>query len=94
MKATGYEAITVSDTAIGFTTAKIAMAAGEKCKEAFCVLEDNDVRFTLDGTTPTSSTGTLLLAGENLTLDNEEDIINFRVIRVSSNASLKCIYKF
>ena len=27
MKATGYEAITVSDTAIGFTTAKIAMAA-------------------------------------------------------------------
>lgn len=94
----GYEAITVSNTAIGFTGGKIKPTSGNyanmECKEVFCTLETDDIRFTIDGTTPTSSIGHLLKSGESLTIDNVTDIKGFRAIRVTTDASLKVTYKF
>jgi hypothetical protein len=94
----GYETITVSNVAIGFTAAKIIPTSGDflgkVCQAVFCTLETDSIRFTLDGTTPTSAIGHLLNAGQNLTLKNPSDISNFRAIRVTGDASLKVTFKF
>ena len=94
----GYEAITVSSTAIGFTAAKILPTTGDfkahRCQAVFATLETDSIRFTLDGTTPTNLIGHLLTSGQNLTIRNAVDIVNFRAIRVTSDASLKVTFKF
>ena len=94
----GYEAITVSNVAIGFTsTERIPTSGdflGQACQEVFCTLETDQIRFTLDGTTPTSTIGHLLNQGQNLTLRNPSDIKNFKAIRVTTDASLKVTYRF
>ncbi|MDO9465247.1 MAG: hypothetical protein Q7J67_08130 [bacterium] len=93
----GYEAITV-DTAIGFTVAKIMPTSGQfinmACQEVFCTLETDNIRFTIDGTVPSSTVGHLLKVGESLTISNADDIKNFKCIKVTTNASLKISYKF
>jgi hypothetical protein len=93
----GYEALSV-DTAVGFTAAKILPVSGnflgQPCQEVFCTLETDQIRFTLDGTTPTNLIGHLLEVGQNLTLKNPSDIKNFRAIKVTAAASLKCTFKF
>ena len=96
-QADGYEAITVN-TAVGFTSSEIFPTSGQfksqKCQAVFCTLETDSIRFTLDGTTPSSTVGHLLTAGQNLTILNGHDIVKFRCIKVTSNASLKVTYKF
>jgi len=93
----GYEALAV-DTAVGFTSTKILPTSGDfqgqPCQEVFCTLETDQIRFTLDGTTPTSLIGHLLEVGQNPTLKNPSDIKNFKAIKVTSAASLKCTFKF
>ena len=97
-KSVSYEAITISTEAIGFTAEKILPTSGEYknigCREVFCSLESNSIRWTIDGTMPTSTIGHQLAAGENLTIEHPEDIANFRAIRLSGDASLKVTYKF
>ena len=97
-RSVSYEAITVAATAIGFTATKILPTSGDwsgvKCEEAFCTLETDSVRWTVDGTTPTASVGHLMVAGESLTLESRSDITNFRAIKVTNDASLKVTYKF
>lgn len=92
------EKITVSNTAIGFTTVKIRPTSGnfegKSCVHAFFVLEGDDVRFRLDGDDPTSAVGLLLLKGQSLTLNNSDDIARFRAIRVSGDANFYANYKF
>jgi hypothetical protein len=94
----GYEAITVSNTAIGFTSTQIKPTSGDfsgkVCQEVFCTLETDSIRFTLDGTTPTNLIGHLLNAGQTLTIKNPADIAGFRAIRVTGDASLKVTFKF
>ena len=93
----GYEAITVN-TAIGFTASEIRPTtgdfAGHTCQAIFATLETDSIRFTLDGTTPSSTVGHLLTNGQNLTIKNANDIAKFRAIKVTANASLKVTYKF
>ena len=94
MSAYAYEAITVSSTAIGFTAAKLALAQSlykRDIKEVLVTVETNPFRFTVDGTTPTSTVGHLLNAGDIYTC-NGEDASKFRAIRTGSDASLKCTY--
>jgi len=96
----GYEALTIDDTegGIGFTSGEIKPSSGDfsgkTCQEVFCSLETDDVRFTLDGTAPTSSIGHLLKSGESLTISHPRDIANFRAIKVTLDASLKVTYMF
>lgn len=94
----GYEAIAVN-TAVGFTAAKIMPTSGQfkgmACQAVFCTLETDDIRFTIDGTTtPSSTVGHLLKAGESLTISNASDIDNFNCIKVTTNGALKVTYKF
>ncbi len=68
---------------------------GSVCKEVFCTLETDQIRFTLDGVTiPSSTVGHLMDAGDNLTLRNIFDIENFKAARVTADASLKITYRY
>ena len=91
----GYEAITVADTAIGFTAAKLLTTTKKIARAVFCTLETAQIRFTIDGTTPTTSIGHLLEIGQTLTLENVADLTNFRAIRTgSSSGSLRVTYRY
>ena len=87
------ETITVSDTAIGFTAAKITKPNIE-VNFAFCVLAGAQIRFWFDGTSPTATVGQLLEVGQNLTLITRGDIINFKAIRTGAvSGTLSVCYK-
>ena len=90
-----YEAITVSSTALGFTAANLALANslyGRDIKNVLVTVETNPIRFTTDGTTPTSTVGHLLSVGDIYTCDGE-DVLKFRAIRTGSDATIHCTYQ-
>lgn len=91
----GYEAITVSDTAIGFTAGTITPTDGSNpAIVAVLIVEDDQVRFTYDGsTTPTDAIGQLLDPGDRIVIQGVKNISNFRMIRVTGDASVKCSYE-
>ncbi len=97
LRPTGYEAITVDATAggVSLTTAKYLTASTSKILSDYAVLsnETAQIRFTVDGTAPTSTVGLLLQPNQSWLLDSFEELKNFRAIRVSdTSASLKVIY--
>ena len=83
-----FETITVSTTAIGFTSATFGNA-----DVAEVTLDGADIRFRLDGTAPTASVGHLLRDGDVLTIRNQTDIANFSAIRnAGANATISVSY--
>jgi hypothetical protein len=99
-----FETIGTTTDAIGFTSAKIAPTtgnhAGKVAKAAIISVETADIRFTLDGTTPTVTAGTgaghLLAADASYEVVGEKNVSNFRCINAvaSSGAKVKCTYLF
>lgn len=89
-KASEYEAITVDNTVGGkaCATAKVGT-----CTKAFITVETAQIRFTIDGTAPTTTVGHLLNIGDILELDSAEDIAAFRAIRTgTASATIHCTY--
>lgn len=82
-----FESITVSSTAIGFTTATRVSATS-----ALISVEDDNIRYRLDGTDPTASEGHLLYAGQTQIIEGWLAISQFKAIRVTSDAKLKVTY--
>lgn len=99
-----FETIGTTTSSIGFTAAKIAPTTGNfanfKAKAAIISVEGADIRFTIDGTTPTVSSGTgaghLLVNGASFIIYGEVNVSNFRCINAvaSSGAKVKCTYLF
>lgn len=97
LRPTGYEAITVDNTVGGkaLTVTKYFTAATSKVVSdyAIIVVESAPVRFTVDGTTVTSTVGTPLQVGQPWVLAAYEELQKFRVIRTGDiSGSLKVIY--
>jgi hypothetical protein len=94
IKAYDAEAITVSNTAIGFTAAKVTHASNGSIhpREATFTVETDQIRFRLDGTDPDASTGHLVNAGETIKIIGEADILAFRAIRVTTDATIFAHY--
>lgn len=87
-----YEQVTVANTAIGFTSTKIT-PAGVQATTATCRLETAEVRYTIDGTTPTTSVGTPWEPLEALTFNGHDVLVNFRAIRTGATSGvLNCVY--
>ena len=89
-KASEYEAITVDNTVGGkaCTTAKVGTST-----KAFITVETAQIRFTIDGTAPTTTVGHLLNIGDILELDSAEDIAAFRAIRTGATSGvIHCTY--
>lgn len=94
-----YEAITVSNTAVGFSEAYKNPRSGLfnkfQAKEVFVTVETDSIRYTLDGsTTPTDAVGHLVYAGQSISIKNVVAIQNFSMIRVTTDASVKVTYFF
>lgn len=89
-----FEQITVAATAIGFTSATISAGNGHiQANSASCRNETAQIRFTIDGTTPTTTVGTLLEIGDSFILSSPDLLQNFKAIRTgSTSAKLSCSY--
>jgi hypothetical protein len=84
-----YEKLTVADSVKTMTSNTYTSVA----TKAICTLEDASIRFTLDGTTPTTDVGLLLSSGQTLTLDLHNQIVKFQAIRTGgTSGTLRCNY--
>lgn len=91
-----HESITIDNTAGGviLTVNTYTPGSGKRtATEAYLSAETAQMRFTFDGTAPTSSTGHLLNVGESVTIRNLNNITNFKAIRTGSvSGTLKATY--
>ncbi|MEE9354192.1 MAG: hypothetical protein V3U75_01245 [Methylococcaceae bacterium] len=89
-----YESITVADTAIGFTAAKLKPSSTDTPKAAICTLETGQIRFRTDGSDPTSAEGHLLKIGQQLIVESFDSMKGFRAIRTGATSGvLKVTYE-
>lgn len=87
-----YEEITVSDTAVGLTSAKVSIYQ-DSGPEAQIHVADAAICYRLDGGTPTADTVNFLEDGDVMWLDSVEKLRNFRAIRRDgSDAKLGVTY--
>lgn len=92
---TKFEQITVAAVSIGFTLANINNLTGvhPSAVQAVCRLELAEVRYTIDGTTPTTTVGTPWEPLETLTFNGSDTLNNFRAIRTGgTSGQLDCTY--
>jgi hypothetical protein len=82
-----YESITVSNTALGFTAATMSGATS-----ALISIEDDNIRVRFDGTDPTAGEGHLLFAGQTQLVEGRTALSQFRMIRVTADATVKVTY--
>ncbi len=94
-----HESLTPGDTATGITAAIKKPTSGAftdiEASAALITVEDNNARFTVDGTTPTNSNGTsadtghLITAGQNTMIEGLRSVDKFKIIdAVSGSASI------
>lgn len=89
------EQVTVANASIGFTAANINNTNGSHVAavSAVCRLETAEIRYTLDGTAPTTSVGILMEIGDVLSIAGNDLLNNFRAIRTgSTSGQLDCTY--
>ncbi len=91
LSAYGHEGLTVTSGAVVTFTVGTYMTTTYHPKGAFVTVETNDVRFTVDGTTPTSTVGHLLSDKDTVELWGQ-DVQNFKVIAPGSNATIHVSY--
>lgn len=86
---TTYESITVTGTAVGLAAATYQPASAP-LQMAFCTgrLEVAEVRYRMDGTSPTASEGTLLEVGELVTLVGNGDLSRVKFIRTGATSGV------
>ena len=75
-----HEDLTVSTVSIGLTAAKVQQAAGNAAIVSITV-EDDSIRFWVDGTAPTISSGHEVGADGGFVICGLNSIKNFRAIR-------------
>ncbi|WP_132312531.1 hypothetical protein [Paenibacillus sp. BK033] len=84
--AKGKATISLSNIAVGLGTVPTGAT------QAYITTESADIRFWVDGSTPTTSQGHLVLAGEQIILDSAGQLSNFKAITVSGTATLQVTY--
>jgi len=61
-------------------------------KFAYISVEGDQIRFTLDGTTPSTTVGHRMNVDDTLTLESEDDIRNFKAFRITTDATINVTY--
>lgn len=88
-----FEQITVANTAIGFTAARITPPGFNQATLASCRLRTAQISFAYDGTTPTTTVGQLLEVGDTLTLSGHDLLMRFLAIRTgATSGQLDCFF--
>ena len=80
-----FETLTVSSTGLALTRAS-------EFESAYITTETDSIRFRLDGVSPTATVGHLVSAGGQIILTGSAEVRGFRVIRVSTDATLRVSY--
>lgn len=86
-----FEKITVSSTALGFTTATAFPDSGP-ADLVVCRVETDSIRYRVDGVSPVAATGMLKASGEEFTVCGVTTAKRFRMIRVTTDATVSCTY--
>ena len=96
LKACDHASLTVDATVggVGFASADLSSRPTVNdpydpvryVSEVFCTLETAQIRYTLDGTAPTTTVGHLLEIGDTLTIQGRDNIVRFRAIRTGSTS--------
>ena len=81
-----YETITVANTAIGLTASKLTTA--RKPISVFITIEDAEIRYRMDGTTPTSTVGHILQPGDSLLVEGWHNMNNIKFIRTTATSGI------
>lgn len=88
-----HETLTVTN-AVQVLTAATYAVGNRYAQAAFITLEDAEIRYTYDGTTPSGTVGHLLTAGSSLELHGYHDISTFKAYRAGGvDASLRVTYE-
>lgn len=84
--------IVVTNTAIGFTAAKLS-DSGFQATVAVCRLEGAEIRYQVDGTTPTTTVGMPFEPLETQTFTGNDLLRKFQAIRTgAASGTLNCTY--
>lgn len=86
-----FEQITVAATAIGITATVIQPGGSGTQPQATvgsCRLETAQVRYTVNGTTPTTTVGTQLEIGDTVILNGTDILRLFRAIRTGGTSGV------
>lgn len=87
--ASGKETLTIAGTAVGLTASNYAVTTGRKdVDKVTLTLETAQIRYWVDGSTPTSALGHLMEVGETIVLENYDEVVNFRAIRTGSTSGV------
>lgn len=81
------EQITVDATVGGVRLTITNVVSTPPAQSATITVETAQIRWTKDGTAPTSTTGHLANVGSVIYLDHASDLWNFRAIRTSSTSA-------
>lgn len=60
---------------------------------AFLTSETDSIRYTYDGTTPTTTVGHLLLKNQSIVLVGQNQMSQFKCIRVTTDATISITYE-
>jgi len=85
------ETISSVSTAVGFTSTYIPTTDVDT-EYAIIQAIDGDIRFTIDGTTPTSSLGLRLLQDDSVEVWGAQALVNFLCIDDGGTAKLEVVY--
>jgi hypothetical protein len=90
-----FEAITIANSSLGFTVANINNTNGSHpaATVAICRLELAEIRWTIDGSAPTTTAGILWEIGDAYTFTGNDTLNQFRAIRTgATSGQLDCTY--
>lgn len=87
------EQITVTNTAVGLTAAKISPAGKSPPSAGACRVELAEIRFRKNGSAATATVGTLAEIGDVIAFYNHDELQNFSAIRTTATSGqLDCTY--
>lgn len=81
-----FETITVANTAIGLTAAKLITAA--KPKKVLITVETATCRYRMDGTDPTDTVGHFVVPTQSIVLEGHTQLKNFKAIRTGTTSAV------
>lgn len=87
----GYEAITVSSTAVGFT-ATVIVTSSRSAVVAECFIVTDAIRYRDDGTAPTAAIGMPVAVSTPFQVCGQLAVRNLRMIRQTTDATAHCSY--
>ena len=90
LKAIGQERLPVGATAVGLARSNFLARVAQT---ALLTVETATIRYFTDGTTATSTTGTLVYPGGEIELENPGEIESFSAIRTGTvSATIQAVY--